>query len=356
MNGLLELLRSERRQRSPRARRRNRSTSSEDDENRSSRSRKKTEPIFSERRLQNLEDLYTYQDYLRDVIRQCMIKRGVHVPFIPALIVEYTPIYTWNHPTRHPICNEKESDFMRVALGHNNTVACNEHLKFGAVMGSFLDPNVDHVINVRLEEGIEFGIGICDESQKYKATKRDFMCIPGGFGYYNYKTKQPRMKPKYPPGLYYQTNTCQKQRLEEDICQTGDILTIVIQRENVLAPVPGGGLSRRSRHSSLPQFGSHKIAPSRPVGLGSSGTVSLSYYKNGEDMGFHLRNLKGPFYLCLNYYFVESKVRILSDYRFIAARKQVLRREKKEKRRQELEEAREDKSPSYHSRRSERHL
>jgi len=281
------------------------------------------------------------------------------IPFIPALIVEYTPIYYWTQPVRHSRSEEKEQDFMKVVLSHNNTVACNEHQKFGAIMGSYLDPRVDHVINVRLEEGIEFGVGICDESQKLKATKRDFMCIGGGFGYYNYKTKSPRMKPKYPPGLYYQNNTCQKQRPEEDICKTGDIITIVIQRENVPTPIPGGGVSRRSRISSrLSQFGinthPHKSGLSmNSVGVGRHGTVSLSYFKNGEDMGFHLRNLKGPFYLCLNYYFVESKVRILSDYRFMAARKQVVRRRSLRERERRIREEERDfrqKSPRNHVR------
>merc|ERR1719193_2365481 len=43
---------------------------------------------------------------------------------------------------------------------------------------------------------------------------------------------------------------------------------------------------------------------------------TLSFYKNGEDMRFHLRNLKGPFHICLNYYFSSCKVRLLSDYNF----------------------------------------
>lgn len=320
--------------RSPRDRRRQRSEGS-DDEERHNRSRKRTEPVFSERRVQSLDTLYTYQDYVRETIRQCMIKRGVHHPPIPALIVEYMPLYSWSPPKRHQLSEEKEQDFMRVSLTHNDTVACNAYLKFGAVMGSYLDPNMDHVINFRLEEGIEFGVGICDESQKFKGTKRDFMCMPGGYGYYNYKTKSPRLKPKYPPGLYYQTNTCQKQRPEEDICKKGDVLTIVIQRENIIGPVPGGGLSRRKRFSSrMGPLGRSRARSGgrlskdtpKPAGLGRSKTFSLSYYKNGEDMGFHLRNLRGPFYLCLNYYFVESTVRILSDYRFFAARSQVVRR------------------------------
>jgi len=131
------------------------------------------------------------------------------------------------------------------------------------------------------------------------------MCIEGGYGYYNYKTKSSRLKPKYPPGLYYQLQGCRKTRDEANICKAGDVLTIVVQRENVK---PAGG-----RSDSRSIFCSERD----PMGnLEAAVEHSLSFFKNGEDMGFHLQNLMGPFYICLNYYFVESKIRLLSDYNF----------------------------------------
>jgi len=130
------------------------------------------------------------------------------------------------------------------------------------------------------------------------------MCLEGGYGYYNYKTKSAHMKPKYPPGFYYEKETCHKTRNEAKICQPGDVLTIVIQRENLKSP--GGGIHVRSRFSSIDPMDN----------LEDSSKHTISFYKNGEDMGFHLGNLMGTFYLCLNFYFVDSKVRLLSEYNF----------------------------------------
>jgi len=198
---------------------------------------------------------------------------------------------------------------MMVELSHCDTVVCNSFQKFGAVLGSNLDPRLDHVVNLQLVDGVEFGVGICDESHLSKNTRRDFMCIGGGYGYYNYKSKSARMKPKYPPGFYYQVETCRKIRNETDIFRAGDVLTMVIQRENV--ETPGGGVNLRSR------FGSGRDLKFNPMNnLKASLSYTLSFYKNGEDMGFHLGNLKGPFYICLNYYFEDSKIRLLSDYNF----------------------------------------
>jgi len=215
---------------------------------------------------------------------------------------------------------------MKVELSHCDTVASNSFHKFGAVLGSKLDPRLDHVISVQLVEGVEFGVGICDESQLKKSTRRDFMCIDGGYGYYNYKTKSARMKPKYPPGLYYWVQTCRKIRNEADICWAGDVLTMVIQRENVMSP--GGGINTRST------YGCERDLTFNPMdNLKASSKYTLSFYKNGEDMGFHLRSLEGPFYMCLNYYFVESKIRLLSDYNF---RKQFHRKARQMQIEQEL--------------------
>jgi len=131
------------------------------------------------------------------------------------------------------------------------------------------------------------------------------MCIEGGYGYYNYKTKSSRLKPKYPPGLYYQLQGCRKTRDEADICKAGDVLTIVVQRENV-KPAGGGSYLRSIFCSERDPMDNLEAAAEH----------SLSFFKNGEDMGFHLQNLMGPFYICLNYYFVESKIRLLSVYNF----------------------------------------
>jgi len=102
---------------------------------------------------------------------------------------------------------------------------------------------------------------------------------------------------------------CQKIRNEADICRAGDVLTMVLQRENVMSP--GGGINAKS------SCGSTRDLSFNPMNnLQASSRYTLSFYKNGEDMGFHLRSLKGPFYMCMNYYFVESKIRLLSDYNF----------------------------------------
>jgi len=236
---------------------------------------------------------------------------------------------------------------MKVELSHCNTIASNRFLKFGAVMGSKLDPRLDHVINVQLVDGVEFGAGICDESQLNKNTRRDFMCIEGGYGYYNYKTKKAGMKPKYPPGLYYLVQTCQKIRNDADIFQVGDVLTMVIQRENV--KFPGGGINLRS------SFGSERDRIFNPMhNLKASSRYTLSFYKNGEDMGYHLRNLEGPFYMCLNYYFVECKIRLLSDYNFRKKYKQWAGKHQSEQEFARMTMKTSESSGSYHPRSANR--
>jgi len=274
---------------------------------------RKRVPVYTEVRSQSMTGIYSNKDFLIDMIRHYTIKQGVYHPHLPTLIVEYVPIYSWSSPLipieDYEQRDEKEEDIMKVNLSHCDTIASNGFQKFGAIMGSKLDPRLDHVIDVQLLEGVEFGVGICDETQLKKNTRRDFMCIEGGYGYYNYKTKSPRMRPKYPPGLYYQVQNCRQIRNEADICKPGDVLSMVIQRENVNSP--GGGMNVRSR------FGSSHDATFNPMNnLKAATKFTLSFYKNGEDMGFHLRNLDGPFYVCLNYYFVDSKIRLLSDYNF----------------------------------------
>jgi len=268
-------------------------------------------PICTDLRTQSMKSIYSKRDFLIDLIRHYTIKQGLYHPHLPKLIVDYVPIYNWLNPQSTEDLSDQKTeegdDVMKVELSHCDTIVCNSFQKFGAVLGSKLDPRLDHVINIKLVDGVEFGVGICDESHATKITRRDFMCVEGGFGYYNYKTKSARMKPKYPPGLYYQVQSCRKIRNEKDICRAGDVLTLVIQRENL--KTPGGG--SRSR------FGSARDLQFNPMdNLKASSRYTLSFYKNGEDMGYHLRNLKGPFNICLNYYFVDSKIRLLSDYNF----------------------------------------
>jgi len=271
-------------------------------------------PVQTEVGSQSLATLYCYKDFLIDLLRHYTMKQKLFHPHLPTLIVEFLPIYNWSNSEilgeESDQRDEKANDdAMMVDLSHCNTIVSNGYHKFGAVLGSKLDPRLDHVINVQLVDGIEFGVGICDESQLKMATRRDFMCIKGGYGYYNYKTKSARTRPKYPPGLYYQVQTCRKIREEVDILFPGDVLTLVIQRENVNSP--GGGIGLRSK------FGSDRDLTFNPMGnLKASSTYILSFYKNGKDMNYHVRNLEGPFYLCLNYYFVGSKIRLLSDYNF----------------------------------------
>jgi len=164
----------------------------------------KSFPIQTQVRSQSLKSLYSYEDFLIDIIRHCTIKQRVYHPHIPKLIVDFVPIYTWTHPDgKSKERSESTENVMKVNLSHCNTIARNGYQKFGAVLGSKLDPRLDHVINVQLVYGVEFGVGICDATQLNQSSRRDFMCIEGGYGYYNYKTKSARMRPKYPPGLYY---------------------------------------------------------------------------------------------------------------------------------------------------------
>jgi len=153
---------------------------------------------------------------------------------------------------------------------------------------------------------VEFGVGLCDQAQLKNNPRRDFMCLEGGYGYYNYQNKSRHMKPKYPPGFYFAEETCHKTRNEAEICQPGDVLTIVVQRE--ICKSPTGGI--RSRSCAL------DVTFDPMDNLQNSRTHTISFYKNGADMGFHLRNVMGTFYLCLNFYFVESKVRLVSEYNF----------------------------------------
>jgi len=250
---------------------------------------KRSFPVRTQLRSQSLLSIYSYKDFLIELITQCSIKQRVYHPHIPHLIVQFIPIYSWKIAD----LDSKQDDDIKVNLTHCNTIVSNHYRKLGVVLGSKLDPRLDHVVSLQLLDGVEFGFGICDETQLNENSMRDFMCQKGGYGYYNYKKESARMKLKSPPGFYWQIRTCRKIRHEAEICLPGDVLTMVIQRQT------------RRAHGKNPM-----------LKLQLAEKYTLSFYKNGEDMRFHLRNLKGPFHICLNYYFSSCKVRLLSDYDF----------------------------------------
>jgi len=250
---------------------------------------KRSFPVRTQLRSKSFQTLYSYEDFLIDLLTQCAIKQRVYHPHIPHLIVTFTPIYAWKNLE----FENKSNDEMKVNFTHLNTVVANDYRKLGVVLGSALDPRFDHVVNLQLVDGVEFGFGICDETQLKEKSMRDFMCQKGGYGYYNYKKESARMKLKSPPGFYWQIRKCRKIRNEAEICLPGDVLTMVVQRQNV---------------------NSHQQDPM--LKLMTAERYTISFYKNGQDMRFHLRNLQGPFHICLNYYFSSCKVRLLSDYNF----------------------------------------
>jgi len=283
-------------------------------------------PICTRVRSRSLKGLYTYEDFLIDLLRHYTIKQRVYHPHIPTLIVKFLPIYTWENPWLRRRGSDEIKDKLEhpieVILTHCKTIASNCKQKFGTVLGSKLDPRLDHIINIQLLAGFEFGVGLCNQAQIKDNPRRDFMCIEGGYGYYNYKNNSTHLKPKYPAGFYFGKEICHKKiRAEAEICQPGDVLSIVVQRENLKSP--GGGIRSRSR------YGSTRDLTYDPMNnLQASPKHTISFYKNGQDMGSHLRDVMGTFYLCLNFYFVESKLRLISEYDFLRehrlwARKQI---------------------------------
>merc|ERR1719411_1230240 len=79
---------------------------------------------------------------------------------------------------------------------------------------------------------------------------------------------------------------------------------------------PGGGVDSSQSTTNRLRRTRGPVKTTKP---GIDGLVSLSYFINGKPMdGFNLINLRGPFFVCLNYYFMESTIRLLSDFRFRA--------------------------------------
>lgn len=226
-----------------------------------------------------MRPLYTKWDCIKSTLQTCLSNRNCQVPFLADEILKFVPLYFWED------CPKTRE--VNVVLLHHATIAANQNQAFGAVVGERLDTSLDHIISVRLVEGVEFGIGVCNKKNIKMAAKRDFMCEKGGWGYYNYKVKYKGMKPKYPPGWYAETHDCVKRQDEDAILQLGDILTMVIAREGVGPDGRGKG----------------------------TGKFSIRYYKNGNDMDFAFFGLPGPLSLCCNFYFMKSAIRILSDHK-----------------------------------------
>jgi len=223
--------------------------------------------------------LLTKWDHIKGTLQNCLIDMKVQVPFLADEIMKFVPLYTWTDCAKTKEVN--------VSLLHLNTIAANSQKSFGAVLGERLDTHLDHIVSVKLEEGIEFGLGVCNKKNQKMDARRDFMCEKGGWGYYNYKVKYAGMKPKYPPGWYAETHRCVKRQDDAKILQLGDVLTMVISREGVGSDGRGRG----------------------------TGKFSIRYYKNGKCMEFAFNGLRGPLALCCNFYFMESSIRILSDYK-----------------------------------------
>jgi len=226
-----------------------------------------------------MRPLYTKWDSIKNALQTCLSNRNCQVPFLADEILKYIPLYFWED------CPKTRE--VNVVLLHHATIAANQNNAFGAVVGDRLDMSLDHIISVRLIEGVEFGIGVCNKKNIKMAAKRDFMCEKGGWGYYNYKVKYKGMKPKYPPGWYAETHDCVKRQDEDAILKLGDVLTMVISREGVGADGRGKG----------------------------TGKFSIRYYKNGNDMDFAFFGLPGPLSLCCNFYFMKSAIKILSDHK-----------------------------------------
>jgi len=223
--------------------------------------------------------LYTKWDSIKESVSECLIAINCQIPFLADEIVKYLPLYSWED------CDKTRE--VKVVLDHHNTIAANHNNSFGAVLGQRLNPKLDHIINVQVVDGVEFGIGVCNTKNIKMAAKRDFMCEKGGWGYYNYKPKYVGMKPKYPCGWYSETHDCVMRQEETDILGLHDILTMVIAREGLDSTGRGKG----------------------------SGKHSIRYYKNGVEMGFAFTGLQGPLSLCCNFYFMKSAIQILSDHR-----------------------------------------
>jgi len=226
--------------------------------------------------------IYTMHHSIEDAIKSAVLSHGLQGGHVARLVVEFCAVYRWSG---------RAESCIQVYRGHDNTIARNSKCEFGVVLGSSLDPSVDHVITLRVDDGVEFGIGVCTNKNASCDAKRDFMCEAEGWGYYNYKSKFVGMKPKYPSGWYKETHSCMKHYPEDEVLMGGDILTMTVTRE---------GLDK-SYDYSKPALG--------------NGRFTVGFFKNDKPMGQIFNGIKGNLHLCLNYYFMATTIRLLSDHR-----------------------------------------
>jgi len=227
--------------------------------------------------------MFTLHDEIRAAIQAALHHHGLPARDVSKIILEFHALYEWKPPdgADQPI------------LCHNNTVARNIQCFFGVVSGTALDPRVDHIINIRVVDGVEFGFGVCTDENESMERKRDFLCERGGWGYYNYKSKFVGMNPKYPSGWYSQTHQCVKSLDEYAVLMGGDVLTMTVTRQGL------SGFDDSVWDGPCEGNGKH----------------TLRFYKNNRPMGHEIRDVQGKLSICLNYYFMATTVRLLSDFR-----------------------------------------
>lgn len=237
--------------------------------------------------------IFTNHDMHAKMLGSILVRMGVLFPRLSEMITEYLPLYQWN--------NEGQPDTVGdgIDLSYNNSVASNKNLKFGATLGSALDENVDHLIHLKLVHGVEFGAGVCTAENLKLGWKRDFMCEPGGWGYYNYQSKTEGTKIKYPPGFYAEKHAMSQAVATQNIVRMGDILTLLLVREFGETEVDEHKNSKDQQETITERKGEM--------------TWALKFYKNGEYFGHMFNNIKGPLFLSLNYYYLETTVQVLRD-------------------------------------------
>merc|ERR1712048_1217630 len=95
----------------------------------------------------------------------------------------------------------------------------------------------------------------------------------------------------YPSGWYKQTHSCMKHYPEETVLMGGDVLTLTITRE---------GLTKEE------QFTGPKLG---------NGKFTIGFFKNDKPMSCIFRGIEGQLHLCLNYYFMATTIRLLSNHK-----------------------------------------
>lgn len=232
------------------------------------------------------KQMFTLHDKFQAAIQAALNQIGLPAHDISGIILEFHALYEW-------LPSNGATTQIPSVLCHGNTISRNVRCLFGVINGSLLDPDVDHVINIRIDDGVEFGFGVCSEANARMDKKRDFMCEKGGWGYYNYKPKFVGMKPKYPAGWYTQTHQCVGNFDGNNVLMCGDVLTMTVTRQGLLdfdRGVWDGPCEGNGKHT-------------------------LRFYKNNISMGHEIRDVQGKLSICLNYYFMSTTVRLLSDHK-----------------------------------------